>query len=361
MDTSVDDRLHRMKVIDLTTKTQELHVQLDASPVYDFLAAMYLVENWTADAGFEVERMWVARARAKLGASMRRDLRFFAKKRGVIMSAVTLLAQRPGSSVREFIKAVDATAPGELLERLLTAPRGARTAAPLLREVLHAPKEAPLRAFLAAYPREFDPRRLRALLTMDSGEVKHRLGDLLRGFYGQVYQREEGRVLPLLRADIQTKTSLLAVVPPNELVERATGGYTISPDSGMTHVVLAPAYFFRPYNLLCEYPGVRVFIYPLDVTGAQEASPTRELERVFRALSEQTRLRILQLLSEREMYVQEIADHLGVTHVTAIHHLALLRAAHLVRVVERHNLKYYSLRRETVAEAGTRLAQLLKT
>ncbi len=349
-----------MKVIDLTTKTQELHVQLDASPVYDFLAAMYLVENWTADGGFDVERTWVARARWRLGGALRRDLRLFAKKRGVIMSAVALLAQRPGASVREFIKAVDATTPGELVERLLTAPRGARAAAPLLREVLVG-KEAALRAFLAAYPREFDASRLRTLLSMDLGAVRDRLVDLLRGFYGQVYQQEEGTVLPLLQADIKAKINLAPSVPPSELVERATGGYTISPESGTTHVVLAPSFFFRPYNLLCEYPGVRVFIYPLDVTGAQGASPARELERFFRALGEQTRLRILQMLADREMYLQEIADHLGVTHVTAIHHLALLRAARLVRVAERHNLKYYSLRRETVAEAGTRLAQLLRT
>ncbi len=348
-----------MKVIDLTTKPQELHVQFDPSPVYDFLAAMYLVENWMPNEGYEVDRAWVVRARAALGPTLRRDLRLFARKGGMLMGAVSLLAQRPGVSIREFIRAVSGTRPAVLLERLVTAPHGARTAAPLLSEFLASRKESALRAYVAEYPREFDRRRLRVLLTMTPGEAGSRLVDLLKGFYGKVYQREEETVLPLLRADIQAKRSLMSTMPASEVVERATGGYTMSPESGGTHVVLSPSMCFRPYNLLCEYPGVRVYIYPLDSTTDQEASPIRELERLFRALSEPTRLRILQMLADREMYLQEIADHLGVTHVTAIHHLARLRAARLVRVVERHHLKHYSLRRETVADVGPRVTKLL--
>ncbi len=350
-----------MKVIDLTTKTQELNVRLDASPVYDFLAAMYVVENWTAAQGFEIERAWIARARSVLEPSLRRDLRLFAKKRGVIMGVVALLEERPGASVLEFIQSVVGTPPGDLLEGLLTAPRAARPVAALLRDALGSHKESAVKAFLAAYPRDFDLARIRALITTDPADVKDRLLSLLRGFYGKVYQQEEGVVLPLLRQDIQAKEAIAPTVPVSELVERATGGYTITPDRGMTQVVLAPSYFFRPYNLVSEYPGVRVFVYPLDVTGSQDGSPTRALERLFRALGEETRLRILLMLSEREMYLQEIADHLGVTHVTAIHHLALLRAARLVRVVERHNLKYYSLRRDTVSAVGARLGQFLRT
>ncbi len=350
-----------MKVIDLTTKTQDLHLRLDASPVYDFLAALYLVENWTADQGFEIERGWITRVRSAVGAPLRRDLSLFAKKRGVLMSAVALLEQRPGASVREFTKAVAATPPMELVERLLTAPRSARPTAPLLRAVLGSRKESVVRAFLAAYPREFDVARVRMLIAIDPAEVRDRLVGLLRGFYGKMYQQEEGTVLPLLQQDVQAKAALVGTIPAGELVERATGGYTITPESGITQVVLAPSFFFRPYNLLCEYPGVRVFIYPLDEKGAQGTSPTRELGRLFRALGEETRLRTLQMLVEREMYLQEIADRLGVTHVTAIHHLALLRAARLVRVVERHNLKYYSLRRDTVTEVGARLTQLLRS
>lgn len=346
-----------MKVIDLTTKSAELHVQLDPSPVYDFLAALYLVENWSPEKGFDVDRTWVVHARDHLGSALRDDLRLFAKKGGILMGVVALLAQRPGVSVREFIKAVGSTPPGEMLARVLAAPHGARAVAPQLPEVLGSPNAAAIRAFLAAYPSEFDRSRLRRVLTMGPRRVSARLVDLLRGFYGKVYQQEEPTVLPLLVSDVQAKMGMLRTESPSAVVEHATGGYAISPERG-THVVLAPSFFFRPYNLLCEYPGVRVFIYPLDVNSPQP-SPVRELERFFRALSEQTRLKILLLLADREMYLQEIADRVNISHATAIHHLALLRAAHIVRVVDRQHVKYYSLRRESLAQVGARMGELL--
>ena len=43
------------------------------------------------------------------------------------------------------------------------------------------------------------------------------------------------------------------------------------------------------------------------------------------SLADETRLKILRLLAGREMYLQELAKALGVTHVTALHHMAALR------------------------------------
>lgn len=348
-----------MKVIDLTTKTQDLHVRLDGSPVYDLLAAMYLVENWTPDRGFEIDRDWVRRARRALGPALRRELRLFAKERGLIMGVVSLLERRPGLAVGEFLKAVAAAPPAELLERMLTAPVSARPSAPLLREALRARTDAALRAFVAAYPREFTPQRIRALVAPPPAEIRDRLAALLRGFYARVYQPEEAMVLPVLRDDLAARQRLADAVPAAELIERTTGGYSIGPDSGIGQVVLAPSYFFRPYNLISEYPGVRVFVYPVDLGGASAETPARDSARVFKALGDETRLRILQMLGEREMYLQEIANRLGVTHVTAIHHLALLRVAYLVRVAERDNVKYYQLRPEAAVELAVRLEALI--
>lgn len=347
-----------MKVIDLTTKTQALHVRLDGSPVYDFLAAMYLVENWTPERGFEIDRRWVHRARIALGPGLRKDLRLFAKERGLIMGTVSLLEQRPGISVREFVKVVAAASPADLLERILTAPVIARPVAPLLGEVLRARSEASIRTFLAAYPKEFDAARVRTLVSESPQEIRDRLVGLLRGFYGKVYQREEEQVLPLLQADLEAKRVLEETIPAGDLIERATGGYALAADSGISQVVLAPSYFFRPYNLISEYPGVRIFVYPVDLGGAAAGSTTEKTARLFKALGDETRLRILHMLAEREMYLQEVANRLGVTHVTAIHHLAILRAARLVRVVERNNLKYYQLRHEAMGEVEALFAAL---
>lgn len=347
-----------MKVIDLTSKTQELRVRLDPSPVYDLLAALYVVENWSPDQGFEVERQWIRQARRALGAALRRELRWFVHERGPVMGLVSLLDARPGLPIKDFLKVVSSTPPAELLERILTAPVATRAAAPLLREVLHTRSSRAIAAFMAAYPREYRTPRARVLVSTEPAEVRERLVGLLQGFYAVVYQQEEARVLPLLRADVQAKEALARELSAGELVERATGGYAVAPGGEIAQVVLAPSYFFRPYNLISEYPGVRVLIYPVEVTGAPGDAPGRDLARLFKALGDETRLRILQLLADREMYLQEIANRLGVTHVTAIHHLALLRAVHVVRIVERNNLKYYQLRPEMATEVSQRFASV---
>ncbi|MGH2348889.1 MAG: ArsR/SmtB family transcription factor, partial [bacterium] len=197
------------------------------------------------------------------------------------------------------------------------------------------------------------------ILALGAPAAHARILGLLSGFYDRVYRQDESAVVPILRADVVAKQSLAAALSPLELVERASGGFTIGPDSEIAHVVLAPTYYFRPYNLISEYPGVRVFVYPVDVAAAEPGAGTRELTLLFKALGDDTRVRILQLLGEREMYLQEIANRLGVSHVTAIHHLALLRAAHLVRVVERQNKNYYQRRSEITAEVTDRLVRLI--
>ena len=81
-------------------------------------------------------------------------------------------------------------------------------------------------------------------------------------------------------------------------------------------------------------------------------APPPDMVRLYKALADETRLKILRLLAGREMYLQELAKALGVTHVTALHHMAVLRAAHLVHVVERDSLKYYRLRTDRARAAA---------
>ena len=52
------------------------------------------------------------------------------------------------------------------------------------------------------------------------------------------------------------------------------------------------------------------------------------------------------------------AEAPGTSPVVALHHLAALRAARLVRVVERRNLRYYQLRPETLEEAAADFKEL---
>lgn len=339
-----------MKIIDLTAPRRELTVRIDPSPAYDFLACLFLLGRYESGLGFDVSGTWVAGARAAIGEELLADFALFFPRFGPTMALVGVLGSTPGLPVRAFLKRVAGTRTEALMELMLSEALTDRRSLPLLRAAIGG-TERDREAFLSSTRPEIDAGSLRAIVTLPPREAKTRLLRLLREGYSRVYAQEEPDVLPLLERDAESLARRSASVGGAQLVEHATGGHVIGVEAPVAGVVLAPTYFFRPYNLVTAYDGVRVFIYPIETSPPGE-SPPPEMVRFYKALGDETRLRILRLLSAREMYLQELANALGVSHVTALHHMAMLRAARLVRVVERENLKYYRLRAERADEAA---------
>jgi len=265
---------------------------------------------------------------------------------------VGAIEHTPGLSVKAFIKRITATPAEELLELMLGETLAERHALPRLRAAIGGAPAA-IDDFIAAAEAEVDGKWLRRLMSLPPSEVRARLGRLLREGYARVYAAREAEVTPLLEQDVAARARTAGTLSSGALIERATGGFVIAPDAGYAGVVLAPTYFFRPYNLITAYRGVRVFIYPIETSPGADTPPP-ELVRYYKALGDETRLRLLRLLAGREMYLQELARALGVSHVTVLHHLALLRAAHLVQVVERETLKYYRLRTDRISDPAAR-------
>jgi ArsR family transcriptional regulator, arsenate/arsenite/antimonite-responsive transcriptional repressor len=67
------------------------------------------------------------------------------------------------------------------------------------------------------------------------------------------------------------------------------------------------------------------------------------VDRLFRAFSDRTRLRILHLLSDGEVCVRDLVDTLRLPQPTVSRHLAYLRRAGLVTVRRESAWMYYAL------------------
>jgi DNA-binding transcriptional ArsR family regulator len=308
---------------------------------------------------FDISARWSAQARAALGAELRADLTLLFPPRSRTAGLVGVMEHASGLPVREFIKRVAAAPAEELLELMLAESLADREALPTLRRAIGGSEPA-IEEFIAATDPELDRRGLRRLVSLSPAEAKARLVRLLREAYTRVYAPREDEVVPLLARDAAALERRAATATGGELVEYATGGFVIGPEAGVAGVVLAPTYFFRPYNLITAYHGVRVYIYPIQTTSGEHPPPP-DLIRLYKALGDETRLKILRLIAGREMYLQELATALGVSHVTALHHMAVLRAARLVQVVERGNLKYYRLRAARAHEATAEWLEFTQT
>lgn len=69
---------------------------------------------------------------------------------------------------------------------------------------------------------------------------------------------------------------------------------------------------------------------------------------LFKALSDETRLKILQALSEREMYAELLAERLKLTSATVSFHMKKLLGAGLVRARREQYYTIYSLQEEAL-------------
>jgi DNA-binding transcriptional ArsR family regulator len=176
------------------------------------------------------------------------------------------------------------------------------------------------------------------------------------------YQEMEPRIHDIIVRDVELRTEDRATLGSVQLIERTTNGIRWLSEPGVRRVVLAPSYLARPYNFTFSGGDWRMFVYPV-ADGALEPhdplSPPVGVLRLHRALGDESRLRILRLLKDRDWYLTEIAERLELSKPTIKHHLAQLRAAGLVTLTEEGGLSYYSLRRERLDDASAELKRFL--
>ncbi len=82
------------------------------------------------------------------------------------------------------------------------------------------------------------------------------------------------------------------------------------------------------------------------------------MNKVFKALSDPTRRRVLQLLRERPMTAGELAEHFEVSKPTMSAHFAVLREAGLVEQVKKGRVITYHLMMSVLEDAMFGFAQV---
>jgi DNA-binding transcriptional ArsR family regulator len=176
------------------------------------------------------------------------------------------------------------------------------------------------------------------------------------------YQRIEARVGQMLERDVAARRRQDLAADPLGFVEQVTNGLRMVPELRIRRMVLAPTYFGRPYNSLTVIGETQLIAYPIadsSLGSADRLMPPNSTVRLYRALGDESRLRILKFLAESDRYLTEIANELDLSKPTIKHHLAILRAAGLLTVTEQGNMTWYSLRRDRAEEAGPELRAFL--
>ncbi len=330
-----------------------LTVSFDIRTAYDFAISL------AADIGDHDElpaedRQWLVRARAALPEALRP-----AVDSELCIFGAALIVDRPGI--------VDAAGFVDLLRGL----SGAEFASAVLADGMRDPERhaevtsalegdrAMIEAVLDAWPDH--KRAWLSRLLEHPDEVLDDVTALMTAWL-PTYQQIEPRVRAIIERDAAMRAGDRAALSPTDLIERTTSGIRWLSEPGVRHVVLAPSYLVRPFNFVFAGGDWRIFIYPVADAALEPHDPLAPpvgVLRLHRALGDESRLRILRLLRDRDWYLTEIAERLGLSKPTIKHHLAQLRAAGLVTLTEEGGLSYYSLRRERLDDASSELKHYL--
>lgn len=113
---------------------------------------------------------------------------------------------------------------------------------------------------------------------------------------------------------------------------------------------------------ICPAEDVSKYAFELKQLAEEviDASLVDRQSRLFKALGDETRLRILGLLSVREMCVCEVMVALDLTQPTASHHLNLLENAGLVKDRKEGRWVFYSIANPKLIKEIQRLGLLWK-
>jgi len=332
----------------------QVEVVFDVRPVYDFMISLSDDSGSTDDLP-AADRDWLKAARDALPGLARRDREALLGTEACL-GALTVVVEQPDvRTPDDLITLIRAMDPKTLARQIMVDDVHHPEMTPLVDAALRGDSSVlpELEGMLRANMDDAECE-LRLDLTQQPAEYQRRLLSVLEAWQIQ-FAKVEDRISSMIRRDADDRVADRGTLQPVDLIDKTTGGIRWMPEAGVSKVIMAPSYFARPYNYMFSRPGWRLFAYPISdaaLDGHDPMAPPAAMIRLHRALGDETRLRILKLLAERDMYLTEIAHELGLSKPTIKHHLVMLRVAGLVTVTEQGAAMYYSLRRDRLREAS---------
>jgi DNA-binding transcriptional ArsR family regulator len=195
-----------------------------------------------------------------------------------------------------------------------------------------------------------------------------RFSAAIRRFRSEVFTQYEEEFAGAISRAAAARRAAPTRGSAKEVVEEVTSGIDFEIPIGITRVVLVPSVITRPLSLVDSARGTLVVYYGIadEFVDSDPEAPPSWLVRMYKALSDDKRLRILRRLSEGETSLDELTEMLGLSKSTVHHHLSQLRGAGLIRVripsdESKSKQKHYALREESLSDAGAFLDSYLRT
>lgn len=270
-----------------------LTVSVDWGLAYEALVGLALFAGSESPMSYDVGEGWFKEIRHRASARLRQDARRLLKGEGhCVVGLAGLVATGPRRDVASLVARLRADETGEV-KRALT----------------HQAHDQRLMGG--------DPREL-ALAT----------ADLVERWDGEVFQELAPPLSEELEASAESIRRFERHLSPDRLIVKATRGIEYRREPWISSVTLVPSVLNRPWVDITEWDGVKFFIYP---AAPDEVTPAAQLAEVYKALGDETRLKILRLLAKGPTSLTDLSEELGLAKSTVSQHMVVLRSAGLTR------------------------------
>jgi len=352
-------------VRDLTGREQAYRVNVEVGLAYEFLITLTAFGLPSEHETYEVGSDWFETVRKRASKPLLQALDGIGNEAGKVwVNLVGLATTSPATrDVPSFLRRVEALEPLELRLYLLGfhVPHYQQS---ISRDVLYRAAEGdPVARDHLLEDRSYFGGHAEAtlgpLLRLTPEQTRAVAMDGMHRWYEEVFRSREEELEPVLLRDAEAKRTLLATMPPDQVIEAASGVQFVA-HPWIRQVYLIPQLTTRPWVWLAEHDDARLYCYPVadESLGAGKSEPPGRLVRLHKALGDEKRLRMLRELATSSATLQELADRFGLPKSTAHHHLAILRSAGLIRVSSDEDHRY-SVRRDVIPEMSSLLTAYL--
>lgn len=198
-------------------------------------------------------------------------------------------------------------------------------------------------------------------LLQDLAQLRPRFIAVVGRFWREVYQEEWTATLPMMRRStayhrrqryrLDFPDLFMAVT--ERLLPKAHA------DLAPERVRFVPSCYIGPYFTFTRYArGLAVLYNCRTMHMRRRPSEGPGLFPMLKALADETRLQIVEILRGREMYAQQIVGRLGISQAAVSRHLRLMVSAGVLRVRREGGAKFYALNSDTMAYLAETLREL---
>jgi DNA-binding transcriptional ArsR family regulator len=200
---------------------------------------------------------------------------------------------------------------------------------------------------------------LQHLFSIEAAEFKELVVRSTEGWYHGVLRPEERAIARTLRASARATRALSRRLEPDALITQVTNGIVYSGEPGIGRVLLVPQITARPWTIFAEHDDRKIVCYAVSEEEVTGGAPPEPLVAAYKALGDETRLRILRRLADGPATLHELTDILGLAKSTVHGHLLVLRTGGLITADISDKGKGYALRTDGIAESAALLEGFL--